>query len=150
MQLHLASTHSPKMKVTRRNQLIRRGSKTMKNDYNMLSTNWGLPRYEICIFIPPHDMFRVHYIDGVSSPLTCASVLCIREDWIKPNRTEAILHRTALCWSWRKKPSALAQRWTPGWLGATGEQLNWRRQQLATAVCFWQRQLCRLGAGCRF
>ena len=36
MQLHLASTHSPKMKVTRRNQLIRRGSKTMKND-NMFS-----------------------------------------------------------------------------------------------------------------
>ena len=65
-----------------------------------------------------------------SHPMTCF-VLCIREDWIKPNRTEVILQRTALCWSWKKKPSALAQRWTPGWLEATGEQLNWRLQNLA-------------------
>ena len=129
-------TDSPKIQVTRRNQLIRCGSKTMKTG-NMFSNELECQDARLASSSHPMTCFVLHHIDGVSSPLTCASVLCIREDWIKPNRTEAILHRTALCWSWKKKPSALAQRWTPGWLGATGEQLNWRRQQMATAVCFW-------------
>ena len=110
-QLHLASTHSPKIEVTRRNHLIRRGSsKTMKND-NMFSNELVCQDARLASSYHPMTCFVLrHYIDGVSSPLTCASVLWIREDWVKPNRTEAIPHRTALCWRWRKKRSALAQR----------------------------------------
>ena len=116
MQLHLASAHSPRMKVTRRNQLIRRGSKTMKND-TIFSIELVCQDARLASSSHPMTCFVLrHHIDGVSSPLTCASVLCIREDRIKPTRTEAIHHRSELCWSWRKKRSALAQRWTPGWL----------------------------------
>ena len=86
-------------------------------------------RYQFSRFLENATSFSKHTL---SNPLTCASMLCIREDWIKPNRTEAISHRSELCWSWRKKPSALAQRWTPGWLGATGEQVSWRLRNLAT------------------
>ena len=86
-------------------------------------------RYQFTRFRENATSFSKHTL---SNPLTCASMLCIREDWIKPNRTEAISHRSELCWSWRKKPSALAQRWTPGWLGATGEQVSWRLRNLAT------------------
>ena len=115
MQLHLASTHSSKIKVTRRNQLIRRGSKTMKND-NMFSNE----------LVCQDTRFA-----SSSHPMTCF-VLCIREDWIKPNRTEAIHHRSELFWSWKKKLSALAQRWTPGWLPQGNSSIDvgnrWQQQ----------------------
>ena len=57
---------------------------------------------------------------------------CASEDWIKPNRTEAIPQKSELCWSWKKKPSALAQRWTPGWLpqgnGSVDVGNRWQQQ----------------------
>ena len=152
MQFHLASAHSSKIQVTRRNQLIRRGSsKTMKNDTIFLNE---LVCQDARLASSSHPMTCFvlrHHIDGVSSPLTCASGIRVVHPWrvdqTQPNWGDSSQERTVL--ELKEEAERLGTEMNSG-LTATGQQLSWRRQQMATAVRFWQRQLCRLGAGCRF
>ena len=72
--------------------MIRRGSKTMKND-NMFSNELDCQDTR---FASSSSPLR-HHIDGVSSPLTCASVLCIRRvDQTQLNWGDSSQERTVL------------------------------------------------------
>ena len=146
MQLHLTSAHSPKMKVTRRNHLIRRGSKTMKNG-NMFSNELRTAKIRDLHLHPTPWHVLCWGTTLTESAVHSLVHPCCASVKSGSNPTELRRFIQANCVGGERRSRApwhrdeLRDDWEPQGNSSIDVYKTWQTWQQMATICFWEPQL---------